>query len=86
MTITVTLSGRLYNLRPARPVEVTLPAEATVQDVLQTLRRDETTRSCLVDSALLAVSGKHIGTVAKHSVVTLSQGDDLLIFAPMAGG
>jgi hypothetical protein len=63
-----------------------LPLGATVNDALAVLQRDVCSRRCLVPSALVAVSGQHVGTVADHEALPLGDADELFIFAPVAGG
>jgi molybdopterin/thiamine biosynthesis adenylyltransferase len=84
--VTVTISGRRYHLGPRHPGVLDLPAGATVDDALAVLKRDVCSRRCLVPSALVAVSGQHVGTVADHDILRLGDADDLFIFAPVAGG
>lgn len=86
MKVTVSISGRLYDLVPQHPGVLDLPTGATVDDALDVLQRDVSSRRCLVSSALLAVSGQHIGTVADHLPRPLGDADELFIFAPVAGG
>jgi len=86
MLVTVTISGRLYDLGPRHPGVLDLPTGATVDDALAVLQRDVSCRRCLAPSALVAVSGQHIGTVADHLAQPLADSDDLFIFAPVAGG
>ena len=86
MKVTVTISGRLYDRGPQHPGVLDLPKGATVDDALEVLQRDICSRRCLVPSALVAVSGDHIGTIADHQAQPLGDADELFIFAPVAGG
>jgi hypothetical protein len=76
----------MYDLGPQHPGVLDLPVGATVDNALAVLELDACSRRCLVPSALVAVSGQHIGTVADHAVQRLEDDDELLIFAPVAGG
>jgi molybdopterin converting factor small subunit len=86
MKITITISGRRYDLGPQHPGVLDLPTGASVDDALAVLQRDVSSRRCLAPSALVAVSGQHIGTIADHLVKPLGDADELFIFAPVAGG
>ena len=86
MKVIVSISGRLYDLAAVSLCEIELPAGATVDDALKALHWDVGGSQCLVPSALIAVSGQHLGTVACHSPQPLAEADDLFIFAPVAGG
>jgi molybdopterin converting factor small subunit len=35
---------------------------------------------------LIAVAGKHLGTLASHTPSPLADGDELTVIAPVAGG
>ena len=86
MKVTVTISGRFYHLGPTLTGELELPTGATVDDALCALQQDDSRKRNLVPFALLAVSGQHIGTIDDHAVHNLEDADELLIFAPVAGG
>jgi molybdopterin converting factor small subunit len=62
-----------------------LPDGANVDDALQLLDSqlgdDQLPASCLV-----AVAGKHLGTLANHIASPLADGDELTLIAPVAGG
>ena len=70
------------------PRTSTWPRGATVDDALDVLRAEGQTGSAgpIIPQAVLAVSGEHLGTVADHAPRILVENDELLIFAPVAGG
>jgi molybdopterin converting factor small subunit len=81
MRVTVYLSGRLAD--PASNSTVLeLPAGATVDDALAAVRG----RPGVIPAALVAVAREHIGTVANHPPQPLNDGDEVFVFAPVAGG
>jgi molybdopterin converting factor small subunit len=86
MKINIAIFGRRYDLGPQHPGVLDLPIGATVDDALGILQRDVCTREFVVPSALVAVSGNHIGTIGNHPAEPLRDNDELLIFAPVAGG
>ncbi len=85
MKITVMASGRRYDLARPFPFGLDLPAGATVDDALAALQGALGSWGP-PPSALLAVSGEHLGTVAEHESQRLAEADELLIFAPVASG
>jgi molybdopterin converting factor small subunit len=84
MTIRVVFSGRRYDAAQSLPEEISLPDGATVEDALKTLSDLLPVR--LPESCLVAVSGVHLGTVARHRSRDLRQGDEIVLIAPVAGG
>lgn len=87
MRIRVKISGRLYDASTTSPAVLDLDPGATVDDALEALRaRERAGADRIIPQALLAVSGEHLGTVADHAPRVLVEDDELLIFAPMAGG
>ena len=65
------------------PRVLDLPEGARVEDALTALRL---VAGPLAASALVAISGEHVGTVADHEPRTLMENDELLFFSPVAGG
>ncbi len=86
MHIRLFISGRNYNLADGLPNELTLAKGATLDDALRSLSDLLPRGTRLPASCLVAVSGRHCGTVANHSQETLRDGDELVILAPVAGG
>ena len=89
MRIHVKITGRLYDARATSPMYLDLTPGATVDDALDVLRAEgpaNGTAGPIIPQAVLAVSGEHLGTVADHAPRILVENDELLIFAPVAGG
>ena len=83
MRIKLKITGRSYDLSLTVPRVLELSQGAQVDDALAELARLNIT---LAPSALLAISGQHIGSVAHHEQRTIEENDELLVFAPVAGG
>jgi molybdopterin converting factor small subunit len=86
MHIRLFITGRNYNLAEGVPSELTLPEGATLDDALRSLGDLLPSGTRLPASCLVALSGRHCGTVASHSPEKLRDGDELIILAPVAGG
>ena len=83
MRIRVKITGRFYNIAEDAPGELELSDGASIDVALEAIR---SVHRQLAPGALLAVSGEHLGTVADHRARTLTDNDEVLIFAPVAGG
>jgi len=83
MRITFTITGRSYDIGMASPRILELQPGAQVDDALGSAA---SAGIPLAPLALLAVSGEHIGTITQHEPRTLVDNDELLVFAPVAGG
>jgi len=81
MTIRITTAGRAYH-QLRLPERIELAAGATTADALTAL----SAHAALPASCLLALGGKHLGTLANHPPAPLRDGDELLLLAPVAGG
>ena len=66
------------------PPEIGVDDGATVSDALAKLR--EEVADMIVDSMLVLVDGRHIGTVGDHEAAVLREGSELELLAPVAGG
>jgi len=86
MIIRVVFSGRGYDQAQQLPAELELPDGATVDAAIDRLSDGLPADAPLPPACLLAVSGKHLGTIGKHSGQSLRDGDELLLVAPVAGG
>ncbi len=86
MQIRLFISGRNYNLAEGVPDRLTLPDGATLDDALEALADVLPEGTRLPASCLVAVSGRHCGTVGSHEAEKLRDGDDLVVLAPVAGG
>ena len=86
MHVKLVISGRGYHDASALPEELTLPAGASVDDALARIAELLPEGVRLPESCLVAVSGEHLGTLARHAERELADGDELLLVAPVAGG
>ncbi|MGA2616179.1 MAG: MoaD/ThiS family protein [Thermoguttaceae bacterium] len=86
MNVNIVVAGREYDLAQAIPEQLTLPERASLDDALQALAQLLPPDRQLPASCLLAVSGKHLGTLGSHQPAPLADGDELLLLAPVAGG
>ncbi len=83
MNVGLVISGRSYDTAGKLPDELTLEAGASVDVALAEVAKltGELPASCL-----LAVSGTHLGTLGSHREHVLSEGDEIVVIAPVAGG
>jgi len=86
MRIRLFVSGRNYDLAARVPEELTLAEGATLDDALQQLGGLLPDGRRLPASCVVAVSGRHCGTLASHRPEALRDGDELVVLAPVAGG
>ena len=66
MKVRIVLTGRSYHVAEEVPSELSLPDKATVSEALEALKGLVSQDDWLPDSCVVAVSGKHVGTVADH--------------------
>lgn len=86
MKIRLVISGRSYDAAAAVPDELLLPDGASVAEAVDALAGLLPEGRKLPASCLVAVSGKHLGTLASHTEQVLKDGDELVLIAPVAGG
>ena len=86
MHIRIVVSGRNYELAKPFPESLELPDGATVDDALEELATRFAEGRTFPPSCLLGVGGKHVGTVGAHPATPLDDNDEIMIFAPVAGG
>ena len=86
MKIRTVITGRFYHATSSLPDELDLADGASVDDALAELSSRLPTDQSLPASCLVAVSGKHLGTLSAHESATLKEGDELVLIAPVAGG
>jgi molybdopterin converting factor small subunit len=86
MRLKFTYLGRSYDQSALLPDCLELPEVATVDVALSVLERQLIGSRSLADSCLVVVSGKHLGTIARHENVLLAATDELTLIAPVAGG
>lgn len=85
MNIRLTYLGRSYQQAASLPEQIELESGGTLADAVQMVKsllgEAELPGSCLV-----TVSGEHVGSVAGFIDRPLSEGDELVLIAPVAGG
>jgi molybdopterin converting factor small subunit len=86
MQVRLMISGRHYDWSRPLPGELTLADGATLDDALKAVAAMLPEGRQLPESCLVAVSGQHVGTLRSHQARALREGDELLLFAPVAGG
>jgi hypothetical protein len=86
MKLRVVISGRHYDWAQLVSDQLTLPDGASLDDALAALAGMLPPGKQLPESCLVAVSGRHLGTVGEHRLEPLRDGDELLLFSPVAGG
>ena len=86
MKVRVVVSGRNYDTAEAIPQHLTLPEGCSVDEVLQAVAEFCRQGPGLQESCLVAVSGTHLGTLRRHRPHVLSDGDELVLIVPVAGG
>ena len=63
-----------------------VPDGATVDDVIRMLVDCYGQGPGWSETSLIAVAGRHLGTVASHVSAVLQDGDEVTLIAPVAGG
>lgn len=86
ITIPFILTGRSYSDAHSLPQEMELEEGACVDDALAWIAERIDGDSPLPPSCLVALAGQHLGTVASHQNPPLSDGQELVLIAPVAGG
>jgi molybdopterin converting factor small subunit len=86
MKVRVVFSGRSYDAAEALPDSLDLADGAALDEALRQLAGLMPEGKGLPKSCLVAVSGKHLGTLHSHRPHSLRDGDELVLIAPVAGG
>lgn len=86
MKVRLVVSGRSYHTAEALPEHLTLPQRCSIDEALEAVGGLLQPPDGLPDSCLVAVSGTHLGTLRHHKPRVLSEGDELVLIAPVAGG
>ena len=86
MKLRLVISGRSYDAADGMPEQLTLPEGSSLDDALEAVAQLMPDGKKLPESCLLAVSGTHLGTWRDHKPHRLSDGDELVVIAPVAGG
>ena len=86
MKIRVVITGRSYHTTQHLPDELQLADPGTVDDAIGQLAAFLPEGQGFPPSCLVAVAGRHLGTIARHAACPLHEGDELTLIAPVAGG
>ena len=86
MKVRIVISGRSYDAAGAVPDELSLPDGASLSEALEVLAEHLPQGRSLPPTCLVALSGKHLGTLASHAEHAMKDGDELVLIAPVAGG
>jgi hypothetical protein len=86
MQIRVVISGRNYDALAALPERLDVADGAKVADALAAVGATLPAGTTLPKGCLVALSGRHLGTVTNHANMAIRDGDELLLIAPVAGG
>jgi len=84
--IRLVVIGRGYHAVEDLPDQWQVPDDASVDDVIGMLVEQYGEGPGWAASCLIALAGRHLGTVARHEPATLREGDVLTLIAPVAGG
>ena len=86
MKIQLLITGRGYDIVDTLPDELDLRDGSTLSEALAALAAALPDKRPLPPSALVSVSGEHVGTIASYEDRPLADGDELGIITPVAGG
>ncbi len=86
MNIQVVISGRAYHTMQDVPESLDLAEGATLDDALTRIGDALSDDQRLPATAMIAVAGKHVGTLARHESCRLKEGDEIVLIVPVAGG
>lgn len=86
MKIRLVVSGRGYDAALNLPETFEMADGATVAEALEAVTVLLGNGQTLAPGCLVAVSGRHLGTVARYSDRSLADGDELVLVTPVAGG
>ena len=86
ITVEVVFSGRSYDTAARLPQQLQLQSNAQIGDALEAIASALGGPDKLPSSCLVAVAGEHLGTIEHHKPRALSDGDELVLIAPVAGG
>ena len=86
MRIRLVVTGRGSHAIEELPDQLEVPDQASVDDVIRLVVARYGEGPGWSASCLIAVAGRHLGTVASHVPVTLREGDEVTLIAPVAGG
>lgn len=86
MKIRIIITGRAYHAAANVPKQLELPAGATLDDALAEVAALLGADAQLPSTCLIALAGTHAGTLGNHENRPLTDGDEITLVAPVAGG
>jgi molybdopterin converting factor small subunit len=86
VNVRIAVVGWQYHVTGQLPRSVEVLDGATVDVALTALRAAMPDGRELSPHAMLAVAGRHIGTVELHDACRLREGDEMMVIVPVAGG
>jgi|GEM_PF-812132 len=86
LKIRLIISGRGYDAAQHVPAQWNVPESTTLATLIQSVQERMPVGHKLAPSCLVAVSGTHLGTLARHTPRELREGDEVVLIAPVAGG
>lgn len=84
--IRLVVTGRGYHAAESLPDQWEVPDHATVDDLMRLVMERYGDGAGWSATCLIAVAGRHLGTVASHEPAALRDGDEVTLIAPVAGG
>lgn len=81
LAVLVRLNGELAQRAGCARVTITLPRDSTIEEVFTNIGRANPSLDTLLNQAVPVVNGQHVSRVQK-----LSNGDEVAILMPIAGG
>lgn len=85
MNVRFAMMGRNYQMNGI-PDEIELPDEAMLADALKRLTSGLPDGERLPSTCLIAIGNNHLGTLASFENRRLRDGDEVILFVPVAGG
>ena len=86
MKIRILIVAPMWGIADGLPAELTLEDGSTVDDAIAALNDHLPDGETLPDSCLIAVGGRHRGTVGTRLQLPLKDGDELELITPAGGG
>jgi molybdopterin converting factor small subunit len=86
MNVRIVVTGRSYHRAANLPTELSLADDAKLDDALDIINRLLSEEGGLPASCLIAVDGKHVGSISAHQNAPLRENCELTLIAPVAGG
>ncbi len=86
MKIRVSIMGRSYHMTDGLHEFIELDDPATLEEAVQRINQLMPEGQTLTGSCLVLLGGTHFGSLDNHDPISLSDGDELTLIAPVAGG